>query len=62
NRVFDYEPRFYKPERDIMERRKRKLKFRSKKTIGRRKQTSPLIWLILAIIVIYFVLKLQSAF
>ena len=45
-RIFDYEPRFYKPEEDEDERRKRKLKFRTARKI-RRRTKSPVFWIIL---------------
>jgi ATP/ADP translocase len=57
HRVFDYPPRFYKPETDEQERRKRRLGFTRQRKYIRRKR-SPFIWLILIIMVIYIILKL----
>lgn len=54
---FDYTPRFYKPELDEEERRKRKLGFRNARITNRRKVQSPLIWLVLIIILIFILLK-----
>ncbi|BDQ01897.1 MAG: hypothetical protein HRF52_10660 [Ignavibacterium sp.] len=56
-RRFDYTPRFYKPELDEEERRKRKLGFRNARFSTRRKVQSPLIWLILIIILIFILMK-----
>ena len=58
NRVFDYPPRFYKPEKDEHERKKRRLGFSRKLRANRRKTRSPLIWIILLIIIILVYLKL----
>jgi hypothetical protein len=57
-RTFDYTPRFYAPEKDEMERKKRKLGFSRKLHTKRRKTRSPLIWIILLIILIIIYLKL----
>ena len=59
HRVFDYTPRFYKPEEDKTERRKKRLGFRRQSNIKRKKR-SPLIWVLLVIIVIYIYLKLAG--
>lgn len=56
HRVFDYEPRFYKPEEDPDEKRKRKLGFRrSRKQL--KKGRSPLYWLIILIIILHLYLR-----
>jgi len=60
HRIFDYTPRFYKPEDDQDERRKRRLGFRRQSKIKRKKQ-NPLIWGVLVAIVIYIYLKLSGA-
>ena len=61
HRVFDYTPRFYDPDTDPAERKKRRLGFRShRKHISRRK--SPVIWIILIFIIIFILLKLQKFF
>jgi len=60
NRIFDYPPRFYKPESDEQERRKRRLGFtRQRKHISKRR--NPLVWGIFIIVVIYIILKLQGS-
>lgn len=59
HRVFDYTPRFYKPEEDKTEKRKKKLGFRRQSNVKRKKK-SPLIWVLLVIIVIYIYLKLTG--
>lgn len=59
HKTFDYTPRFYKPEEDKNERRKKKLGFRRQIKVQRRKK-SPLIWVLLVIIVIYIYLKLTG--
>ncbi|MGA8263531.1 MAG: hypothetical protein WB779_03730 [Ignavibacteriaceae bacterium] len=60
NRVFEYPPRFYKPEDDERERKKRKLGFSRTLKTNRRKTRSPLIWIILLIIIILVYLKLSG--
>ncbi|MFO7447064.1 MAG: hypothetical protein R6W90_11895 [Ignavibacteriaceae bacterium] len=59
HRVFDYPPRFYKPEEDEQERKKRKLGFTRQRKHGRKKK-SPLLWVVLAIFVVFIYLKLQG--
>lgn len=59
NRVFDYPPRFYKPETDEKEKRKRKLGF-TRKAKSYRNRRSPMIWIILAIIIVLIYLKLSG--
>jgi hypothetical protein len=56
HRIFDYTPRFYKPDEDPDERRKRKLGFRRQLKIMRKKK-NPLLWLVLIIAVIYLYIK-----
>jgi len=46
HRIFDYPPRFYKPEQNEDERRKRKLGFREHLKI-KRKNRSALLWLVI---------------
>jgi hypothetical protein len=61
HRVFDYTPRFYDPETDPVERKKRQLGFRStRKHISRRK--SPVLWILLIIVIIFILIKLQKFF
>ena len=59
HRVFDYTPRFYKPEDDKDEKLKRKLGFRRQMKMNRKKK-SPMIWLMLIIIAVYIYLKLTG--
>ena len=54
HRVFDYQPRYYKPEEDASERRKRKLGFKNNLR-SQKKSSSFLILLILLILVIYVI-------
>jgi hypothetical protein len=58
HRTFDYTPRFYAPEKDELERKKRKLGFTRKLYSKRRKTRNPLVWIILLIILIIIYLKL----
>ena len=59
HRVFDYPPRFYEPETDEREKRKKKLGFRyQRKRI--RKKKNPAIWGIYIIAVIYLYLKFSG--
>lgn len=61
HRVFDYPPRFYKPEEDPEERRKKKLGFqRNRKFTQKRK--NPIIWLVFIIILIFIIMKLGGKF
>ena len=60
HRIFDYTPRFYKPEKDVKERRKRRLGFQRQRTINKHKR-NPLIWLMLIVLVIYIYLKLSGS-
>ena len=62
HRVFDYPPRFYKPEADEQERKKRKLGFSRKLKSNRRKKRSPLIWILLLVIIILIYLKLTAIY
>ena len=60
HRIFDYQPRFYKPEADEEERRKRRLGFTRQRKYRARKR-NPVIWAILILLVIYIILKLQGS-
>jgi hypothetical protein len=61
HRVFDYTPRFYDPETDPVERKKRQLGFRSqRKHISRKK--SPMLWIILIMAIIFILIKLGNFF
>jgi uncharacterized membrane protein YvbJ len=61
HRIFDYTPRFYDPETDPLERKKRQLGFRTqRKNISRKK--SPVLWIALILVIIFILLKLQNLF
>ena len=57
HRIFDYSPRFYKPESDEKERKKRKLGFASQGKQFQRKR-SPILWIVLILMAIFVYLKL----
>lgn len=59
HRIFDYPSRFYKPEEDERERRKRRLGFSSVRQFKHRKR-SPIIWILFIIAVIFIIIKLSS--
>ena len=59
HRVFDYPPRFYEPEDDDKERRKRRLGFKRQSKIKRRKGSS-IIWIVLLALAVYIYLKLTG--
>jgi len=54
HRIFDYPPRFYKPEQNEDERRKRKLGFREHLKIKRKKR-SALLCLVIFLMIVFFV-------
>ncbi len=58
HRIFDYTPRYYDPELDPKERKKRRLGF-SRNISTKRKKRSSAIWIILVIIIIFVILKLN---
>ncbi len=60
HRIFDYIPRYYKPEKDEQEKRKKHLGFQRQRKLGVRKK-NPLRWAILVILIIYIILKLQGS-
>jgi hypothetical protein len=60
HRVFDYTPRFYKPEKDEEERRKRKLGFR-RQLKSKRRQTNPFVYLLFIMVAVYIILKLSGS-
>jgi len=59
HRIFDYPPRFYKPEQDKDERRKRKLGFRKHLKIKLKKR-SALLWFVIVLMVVFILLKLSG--
>jgi hypothetical protein len=61
HRIFDYQPRFYNPQMDESEKRKRRLGFtRQRKFRGRKR--SPVIWLVFILAVIYLFFKFGGSF
>ena len=59
HRIFDYPPRFYKPEEDEDERRKKRLGF-SKMRKYHQKKKNPIIWIIFIILIVFIIFKLSS--
>lgn len=59
HRIFEYTPRFYKPEKDEIERLKRRLGFSAKRKALKRKR-SPIVWLVLIFAILYLYLKLAK--
>ena len=57
HRIFDYSPRFYKPEKDEQEKRKKKLGF-SRQLKHKRKRRSPVIWILFILIILFAIFKL----
>jgi len=60
HRIFDYTPQFYKPEEDETEKKKKQLGFRRQIKTIRAKKRSPMIWIIIAIIIVLVFLKLKG--
>lgn len=56
NKSFDYQPRYYKPDEDQQEKRKRKLGFRSNQGKSTRKK-SPITWVLMLLVIIYIIAK-----
>ena len=63
HKTFDYQPQFYDPDKDEelkeLERRKRRLGFRSQSRLKRHKK-SPLLYLLIIALLIYVYLKLSG--
>ncbi len=59
HRVFDYPSRFYKPEEDQTEKRKKRLGFGNYRKFTHKKK-NPIIWIVFIIAVIFIILKLSS--
>ena len=59
HRVFDYIPRFYKPERDELNKKRKRIKFNSVRKYQKHKK-STVIWLVLIILILYIYLKLSG--
>lgn len=60
NRVFDYPPRFYKPEEDPEERKKRKLNFRQGRKHSR-KRKSTVYWVVLFFLILYLYFRFTGS-
>lgn len=58
HKVFNYQPRFYDPDKDKIEERKKRLKFRYYRKNLKRGRSS-IYWLIILIIVLYFYFRLS---
>lgn len=59
HRVFDYPPRFYKPDEDPDERRKRKLGFSQMRKYNRKKG-SPIVWLVFIVLLVIIIIRLSG--
>jgi ATP/ADP translocase len=59
NRKFDHIPRFYNPDDDKEEKRKKKLKFRVDAGL-KRKTKSPILFIVFLLVIIYFIVKLSG--
>ena len=59
HRIFEYPPRFYKPQEDPQEKLKRKLGFQSSRKFKHRKK-NPIIWIVFIIAVIFIIIKLSG--
>ena len=59
-RKFDYQPRYYNPETDVTEKRKKKLGFRTARKSAQAKVKNPLITILLIIIIILLIVKLSA--
>lgn len=60
HRVFDYQPRYYKPEEDASERRKRKLGF--KNNLRRQRKSGSFLFLLIFLILIIYVIYLLYSY
>lgn len=56
HRKFDYQPRYYKPELDAEEKRKRRLGFRSNYR-NKTKTKKPIAFIVMLVIILYIFLK-----
>jgi len=61
HRIFDYTPRFFDPQTDETEKKKRKLGFTRQRKYRARKR-SPLVWLVFILAVIYLFFKFGGKF
>ncbi|MDA3861228.1 MAG: hypothetical protein PF445_08365 [Melioribacteraceae bacterium] len=59
NKQFDHIPRFYNPDDDIVDKRKRKLKFRVDSKL-KKKSRFPIMLVLFIIVIIYFIVKLKG--
>ncbi len=60
NKKFEYIPRFYVPEKDQEERRKRKLGFRNYRKYKQKGVSSIVIWAIGILIILWFIIKYSN--
>jgi len=59
HRIFDYPTRFYKPEEDETEKRKKRLGFRSYRKFTNKKK-SPIIWIVFILVIIFIIIQLSN--
>lgn len=59
HRGFDYLPRYYNPDKDIDEKRKKKIGF-TRQLKFKKSRRNPVQWLILLLIVLYLYLKFSG--
>ncbi len=57
HRSFDYQPRFYKPETDESERRKRRLGFKKNYKHSGYQKKSPLLFIVMFLFIVFLLLK-----
>jgi hypothetical protein len=57
---FEYIPRFYNPNKDLEERRKRKLGFRKNRRYQQKGSIKIIIWAILIFIILWFINKFSN--
>ena len=59
HRIFEYPPRFYKPQDDPQEKLKKRLGFQSSRKFKHKKK-SPIIWIVFIIAVIFIIITLSG--
>jgi hypothetical protein len=57
HKKFEYQPRFYKPEEDSSERRKRRLGFKSSYKDSSYSKKNPIMFIIMFLFIIFLLLK-----
>lgn len=60
NKRFEYIPRFYVPERDEEERRKRKLGFRQFRKFNKKGTNNIIFWALAILLIIWFIVKFNQ--